>query len=190
LKIRNLPCLIKNPPLKDLPTREAESFSPLALGLSMTIDYGRRKRRSAALCRRSPRTSSCRSGSTAWRWSAAWSTAAWPRRSSSIRAAKDFDQHRDGRGALETGDSQDSAEVTARRVDRDAFLLPGIDLDFNQIQYRNFPVVVLNLRAPSVLLGFQVGGIVGHKFLSKYRVAVDLERSVLRLKTADARTSN
>jgi hypothetical protein len=44
-------------------------------------------------------------------------------------------------------------------------------------------VVVLNLNAPSALLGFQLGGIVGHKFLSKYRVAIDLDRSVLRLKS-------
>ena len=40
----------------------------------------------------------------------------------------------------------------------------------------------LNLDAPSALLGFQLGGIVGHKFLSKYRVGIDLEHSVLRLK--------
>jgi hypothetical protein len=66
--------------------------------------------------------------------------------------------------------------------DRDAFLLPGIDLAFDAIQYKNFPVVVLNLNAPSALLGFQLGGIVGHKFLSKYRVGIDLEQSVLRLK--------
>ena len=58
--------------------------------------------------------------------------------------------------------------------DRDAFLLPGNDLDFDRIEYRNFPLVVLNLRAPSVLLGFQLGGIVGHKFLSNYRVSMDL----------------
>jgi len=28
-----------------------------------------------------------------------------------------------------------------------------------------------------------LGGIVGHKFLSGYRVSIDLERSVLRLKS-------
>ena len=66
--------------------------------------------------------------------------------------------------------------------DEDAFLMPGIDLSFDTIQYKNFPVVVLNLDAPSALLGFQLGGIVGHKFLSKYRVGIDLEHSVLRLK--------
>ena len=66
--------------------------------------------------------------------------------------------------------------------DKDAFLLPGVDLSFDTIRYTNFPVVVLNLTTPSALLGFQLGGIVGHKFLSKYRVGIDLEHSVLRLK--------
>ena len=65
--------------------------------------------------------------------------------------------------------------------DRDAFLMQGLNLQFRDIEYRNFSVVVLNLRAPSVLLGFQLGGIVGHRFLSPYRVALDLERSEVRL---------
>ena len=51
--------------------------------------------------------------------------------------------------------------------EQDAFLLPGVDLAFDAIQYKNFPVVVLNLDAPSALLGFQLGGIVGHKFLKQ-----------------------
>ena len=66
--------------------------------------------------------------------------------------------------------------------DKDAFLLPGVDLVFDAIYYANFPVVVLNLDTPSALLGFQLGGIVGHKFLSRYRVGIDLEKSVLSLK--------
>jgi hypothetical protein len=65
--------------------------------------------------------------------------------------------------------------------DRDAFLMQGLNLQFRDIEYRNFSVVVLNLRAPSVLLGFQLGGIVGHRFLSPYRVALDLDRSEVRL---------
>ena len=40
------------------------------------------------------------------------------------------------------------------------------------------------MRAPSALVGFQLGGIVGHRFLSRYRVGIDLEKSVLRLKAA------
>ena len=65
--------------------------------------------------------------------------------------------------------------------DRDAFLMPGVDLNFNQIEYKNLSVVVLNLRAPSVLLGFRLGGIVGYKFLSRYRVAINLDKSIVQL---------
>src|SRR5262249_22715233 len=43
LDIRNVPCLIKNPALSALPTQEPDSFSPLSIGLSMTIDYARRE---------------------------------------------------------------------------------------------------------------------------------------------------
>jgi hypothetical protein len=68
--------------------------------------------------------------------------------------------------------------------DRDAFLMPGVNLKFDAIAYPNFSVVVLNLRAPSVLLGFEVGGIVGHKFLSPYRVSLDLDRSEMRMTKA------
>jgi hypothetical protein len=32
-----------------------------------------------------------------------------------------------------------------------------------------------------MLLGFQLGGIVGHKFLAPYRVTMDLTKSELRL---------
>ena len=38
-----MPVLIKNPALRGIPRREMESFSPMALGLSMTIDYATRK---------------------------------------------------------------------------------------------------------------------------------------------------
>src|SRR5207302_8404994 len=41
LKVHSVPSIIKNPPLHGLPTREMESFSPLALGLSVVIDYDR-----------------------------------------------------------------------------------------------------------------------------------------------------
>ena len=65
--------------------------------------------------------------------------------------------------------------------DRDAFLYPGLDLAFDRIRFDNFATVVLNLRAPSVLLGIELGGIVGHRFLSRYRVGIDLEAGLLRL---------
>ncbi len=37
-------------------------------------------------------------------------------------------------------------------------------------------------RLPGLDLGFELGGIVGHRFLSKYRVGIDVEHSLLRLK--------
>src|SRR5205085_10164921 len=43
LKLRNVPVLIKDPPLRDLPVKETESLSPLSLGFSMVIDYKTRK---------------------------------------------------------------------------------------------------------------------------------------------------
>ena len=67
--------------------------------------------------------------------------------------------------------------------DKDAFLMPNVDLEFDSIRFSKIPVVVLNLKAPSALLGFQLGGIVGHTFLSKYRVSIDLVRSVVGLDT-------
>src|SRR5713101_780609 len=39
LKVRNVPCLIKNPPLRDIPVKETEGLSPIALGYSMVLDY-------------------------------------------------------------------------------------------------------------------------------------------------------
>jgi hypothetical protein len=43
-------------------------------------------------------------------------------------------------------------------------------------------VAVLNLRAPSVLLGFQLGGVLGYAFLNEYRVAMDFAQGELRLR--------
>ena len=61
-------------------------------------------------------------------------------------------------------------------------LMPGVDLAFSDIRFQKMSVVVLNLRAPSVLLGYELGGIVGHRFLSRYHVSIDLTRAELRLK--------
>jgi len=67
-------------------------------------------------------------------------------------------------------------------ADRDAFVLPGVNLNFDAIKYQRFAVAVLNLRAPSVLLGFQLGGILGYTFLGDYHVEMDFARGELRLR--------
>jgi len=185
LKVRNIPCLIKNPPLRDIPVKETESLSPLALGYSMVIDYKMHKLTFGKHLADEPKD---------------FELPLRLYRLATVKGTVDSDHQ--ANFVVDTGGevisiSQATATAlnkpqTGRRIalkvygtsgwDDDAFLMPGVDLAFEQIQYRNFPVVVLNLNAPSALLGFQLGGIVGHKFLSKYRVAIDLERSVLRLK--------
>jgi len=185
LKLRNVPCIIKNPPLRNLPVKETESISPPALGLSMIIDY---KARKIMLGKRLPQEPV---------------DVEMPlrlHRLATVRGTVNGDHP--ANFVVDTGGEVISiSRATAdslgrpephRRIalkvfgssgwDRDAFLMPGVDLSFDAIRYTNFPVVVLNLNAPSALLGFQLGGIVGHKFLSRYRVGIDLERSVLRLK--------
>jgi predicted aspartyl protease len=184
LQVRNMPVLIKNPALKGIPKREGESFSPLSLGLSMMIDY---QAKLLTIGRKLPSTGAA--------------TTKLPMRVSRLAMVRGvLNSNYPAYFVVDTGGevisiSSDTASAlpvnSFRRIplkvwgtsgwDRDAFLLPGNDLDFDHIEYRNFPLVVLNLRAPSVLLGFQLGGIVGHKFLSNYRVSMDLEQSELRL---------
>jgi Flp pilus assembly protein TadD/predicted aspartyl protease len=185
LKLRNVPCMIKDPPLRNLPVKESESLSPLALGFSMIIDYKTRK---------------ITFGKKLEPEQYDFQLPLRMHRLAMVRGMVDGRQP--ANFVVDTGGevisiSQAIASslqrpAPTRRIalqvfgssgwDRDAFLLPGVDLTFDRIQYTNFPVVVLNLNTPSALLGFRLGGIVGHKFLSRYRVAIDLERSVLGLK--------
>jgi len=188
LKISNVPALIKAPPLRGIPKRETESFSPLGLGLSMTIDYATHK---LSLARHLPEEP------------AEFTLPMRHHRLSMVRGL--LNDKRPTYFVVDTGGEvisistataeeldHDIPRKIALRVygtsgwDRDAFLMPGVNLKFNQINYNNFAVVVLNLQAPSVLLGFQVGGIVGHKFLSPYRVSLDLDRSQLRMSKSAA----
>jgi len=186
LKLSNVPVLIKAPALRGIPKRETESFSPLALGLSMTIDY---------------KTKKLTIGQELPAESADVTLGLRHHRLAMVRGL--INQTRPTYFVVDTGGEVISistatadalATQPARKIalkvygtsgwDRDAFLLPGVNLNFSDIAYNNFSVVVLNLRAPSVLLGFEVGGIVGHKFLSPFRVALDLERSEMRLTRA------
>ena len=183
MKLSNVPTLIKAPALRGIPKRETESFSPLGLGLSMTIDYATRK---LTMGRKLPEEP------------AEFTLPMRHHRLSMVRGL--INQTRPTYFVVDTGGEvisistataeeldHDMPRKIALRVygtsgwDRDAFLMPGVNLKFQNILFNNFAVVVLNLQAPSVLLGFQVGGIVGHRFLSPYRVSLDLDRSELRM---------
>jgi predicted aspartyl protease len=185
LQVRNLPVLIKNPALRGIPKREGESFSPLSLGMSMKIDY---QRHMLTIARQLP---------------AAQPDFTLPMRVHRLAMVRGLLNSQtpayfvvDTGGEVISISADTASSLTARpsagrhiplRVygtsgwDRGAFLMPGMDLDFDKIEYRNFPLVVLNLRAPSVLLGFQLGGIIGHKFLSSYQVTMDMAHSQLML---------
>jgi hypothetical protein len=183
LKMDNVPTLIKNPPLTGIPKREVESFSPLAARLSLTVDY---ERSQLTIGRKIPRDPA---------------DVVLPLRQHRLVTVRGTVNDQDASFVVDTGGevisiSSQTASMLSRRPvvrhlplrvfgssgwDPDAFLLPGIDLMFNTIAFPNYPVVVLNLQAPSALLGFQVGGTIGHNFLSRYRVTIDLEESVVRL---------
>jgi hypothetical protein len=183
LDIRNVPSLVKNPALGELASREPNSFSPLALGLSMTIDYARRE---LVMARAVPGSSHATE---------------LPLRVFRLATIRGVVNGMPVSFIVDTGGEWISiSRATAdgmsapppfRHIplkvygmsgwDRDAFLMPNVDLAFDALHLPSTPVVVLNLTAPSELLGFQVGGILGHSFLSKYRVTFDLQRSVLAL---------
>jgi tetratricopeptide (TPR) repeat protein len=183
LQVRNLPVLIKNPALRGIPKREGESFSPLSIGMSMRIDY---QQRLLTIGRRLPPVEA---------------DVQLPMRINRLAMVRGLlNSTHPTYFVVDTGGevisiSAETANALPaspfRRIplrvwgtsgwDREAFLMPGMDLDFDEIEYRNFPLVVLNLRAPSILLGFQLGGIVGHKFLAPFRVTMDLEQSELLL---------
>src|SRR5688572_2447200 len=185
LQVRNVPVLIKNPALRGIPKREGESFSPLSLGLSLMIDY---ERQTLTIGRTLPE------GDADFRLPMRVHRLAMVR--GLLNSTNPTYFVVDTGGEVISISSETASTLppsTFRRIplrvwgtsgwDRDAFLLPGVNLDFDRIEYRNFPIVVLNLRAPSLLLGFQLGGIVGHKFLAPYRVSMDLARSELDRKS-------
>ena len=183
LRLRNVPVAIRGAVRNALPRWQRESLSPLALGLSVGIDY---QRREVILAKTLPQSEA---------------DFVLPMRVNRLPLVRGLLNAThpayfvvDTGGELisisaETAGALDMKPV--RRiplrvfgmsgVDANAYLLPGVDVDFEEIEYRNVGLAVLNLRAPSVLLGFQVGGIVGHRFLSEYRVTLDVTRSELRL---------
>jgi predicted aspartyl protease/Flp pilus assembly protein TadD len=184
LRVQNVPVSIRNAVGGTMPRWQSETFSPISLGLSVEVDY---KRKRVTFARQLP------DDQTAER--------RLPMRLQRLPMVRGLlNSHHaapfvvDTGGELisiSTGTAKALAMTPSRRIplkvyglsgwDTEAFLLPGVDVDFGEIEYRKLGLAVLNLRAPSVLLGFEVGGIVGYRFLADQRVAFDLQRSELRL---------
>jgi hypothetical protein len=184
MTVFNLPCMIKTPALRDLPIDQVDGFSPLALGLSMTIDYRHRK---LYIGEPLPDASPAKD---------------MPLRYNRLPTVQGVVNGTPASFIVDTGGEAISISTSTARslltpddrrrlklqvygasgIDSEAYLLPGVHLAFGPLSMPNQAVVVLNLRAPSVLLGYEVGGILGYRLLGKYRVEFDLQRSLLRLR--------
>jgi predicted aspartyl protease len=192
MRIRNVPVAIRTVVRGALPRWQSESFSPLSLGYSVVVDY---QRREILLARALP------DGQADFKL---------PMRMNRLPLVRGLlNSTHPAYFVVDTGGELISisaetalslAMAPVRRiplkvfgmsgVDENAFLLPGVNLDFEDIEYRNVGLAVLNLRAPSVLLGFQLGGIVGHRFLADYRVSLDMARSEVRLEKFEPVTAS
>jgi len=184
LKVHNVPVAIRAPTIGGAARWQGQSLSPIALGFSVSVDYARKR---VVLARALPESPAA--GITL------------PMRIQPLPLIRGtLNSMHPAYFVVDTGGEvisigADTADLlgmeSARHIrlrvlgmsgpDEDAFLLPGVDLDFQGVSLRRVGLAVLNLRAPSVLLGYQVGGIVGHNFLSRYRVSIDVARSEVRL---------
>jgi tetratricopeptide (TPR) repeat protein len=182
LDIRNVPCVIKSPGLGQLPAREPDSFSPLALGLSMTIDYARGELTMARALPRS--THAIELALRVYRLATVQGLVNGVPASFLVDTGGEWISISRSTAAAIPAPPYRHIPLKVYGTsgwDIDAFLMPGVDLAFDAMHLPPTAVVVLNLTAPSELLGFQVGGILGHSFLSQYKVTFDLQRSVLVL---------
>lgn len=186
LRVEHVPAMIKDPPLRRMPSAEIDAISPLALGLSMHVDY---EKQQLIMARDLPPVIGM----------PAMEAPFWMHRLATVRGR--LNGNRPAAFVVDTGGQAISISRSAavgleqlgrfRRIplkvfgssgwDRDAFLLPGVDLEVDEVRMAQASLVVLNLRAPSVLLGYEVGGILGHKFLSRYRLTLDLDSGMMRL---------
>ncbi len=188
LTVRNVPVAIRAPGIGGAARWQGQSLSPIALGFSVSVDYGRKR----VVLARALTDEEPADGITL------------PMRVQPLPLIRGtLNSTHPAYFVVDTGGEiisigADTADLlgmeSVRHIpirvlgmsgqDEDAFLLPGVDLDFEGVSLRRVGLAVLNLRAPSVLLGYQVGGIVGHNFLSRYRVSIDVAKSEVRLESA------
>ena len=186
LTVRNVPVAIRAPVRGGAARWQGQSLSPIALGFSVSVDYGRKQVVLARALNDEPST-----------------PVTLPMRIQPLPLIRGtLNSMHPAYFVVDTGgevisigaDTADLLGMEPTRhiplrvlgmsgLDENAFLLPGVDLDFEGVSLRRVGLAVLNLRAPSVLLGYQVGGIVGHNFLSRYRVSIDVPRSEVRLES-------
>ena len=186
LHVKNVACFIKAPALTNVPVSETQGFAPLALGLSVTIDY---ERHVLTMARQLPEDlGGLHLPLRMQRLAMVNGNVNAKPAAFIVDTGGDLGLVVSGRVAEGVG-----ADPALRRVpinvygtagrDRSAFILPFVDIVFGHgVSMPQASVAVLNLDAPSWLLGIDIGGIVGHTFLSRYMVTFDLQRGELTLK--------
>lgn len=187
LKARNVTCFIKSPSLTNVPISENQGFAPLALGMSVSIDYAKHE---MTLAKQIPKET------TGIRLPLRMQRLAMVRGTVNGTFPATFIIDTGGElGLVVSGRLADSLNMdpAVRRIpisvygtagrDRTATILPFVDVAFGAgVGAKQASVAVLNLDAPSFLLGIDIGGIVGHGFLSKYKVTFDLQHGELALR--------
>lgn len=185
LHVRNLTSVIKSPSLDGMPRQEGPGFSPLALGLSMRIDYGKKTLTMARLL--PPATYDTRLPMRMQRLPIVRAVV-----NGNVHASLAIDTGGEGSALSQSVVGRLVVDPEVRRVparvygsagwDPSAFLLPYVDIQLAQgVGMSQASVVVLDLDAPSALLGFDLGGVLGHPFLSQYTLTIDLARSEVGL---------
>ena len=185
LHVSNVACFIKAPALTNVPITETQGFAPLALGLSVTIDYANHV---LTMARQLPEETG------GLRLPLRVQRLAMVNGSVNARPAAFIVDTGGDLGLAVSGRVAEgvNADPALRRIpinvygtagrDQAAFVLPFVDIVFGLgVSLPHASVAVLNLDAPSWLLGIDIGGIVGHTFLSKYKVTFDLQRGELVL---------
>ena len=160
LTVYNLPILIKSPTMRDIPVDQTDGFSPLAIGLSVSIDYKNRKLTLGEPMAPQPGAREL------------------PLRLHRLATVQGIVNGSPSSFIVDTGGEAISLSAALARglftpadrrriklkvygasgFDANAYLLPGVNLVFGPISMPNQPVVVLDLRAPSVLLGTRLAG--------------------------------
>jgi hypothetical protein len=185
LRVERIPAVVKAPTLAAGPGLETEGFSPLALGLSMRIDY---RRNVLTIARVLPEKS------YDIKLPLRMQRLALVRATVNDAATASFLLDTGGDATALSRHLVDTLKVdtTVRKVpvrvwgtsgwDRSAYLLPFTNLEVAPGHgLKNTSVPVLDLGPISALLGIDVGGIIGNELLSEYEISIDLARHELGL---------
>lgn len=184
--VRRVPAIVRRGPLRVVHNRRGDAFSPIALGLSMIIDYQRGELTIADRLPFEPADVELQLhvlGLPVVVGSSGSDSVSFVIDTGSEVTSVSTETH--DRAVRAPG----ARQIPMRLFDvwgvrqPDAYLLtPGIDLAFGAIQLKPYPVVVRSWPEVQAVHGFEMGGILGHNFLRRYRVSIDLARRVVRLK--------